>query len=283
MQVGLVGAGLLGSALAERFVAAGHSVQVFDTNPIQFQELQRIGCRIAGSVLEAAAYGSIVVLSLPDSTVSEAVLKEIGPIWQPEQILIDTTTGDPVAMQEMSAGFARYIDATVAGSSDQVRASEVVVLAGGSAADVEASMPVFNSFAERTFHVGSRGAGARMKLIVNLVLGLHRAVLAEGLTLAQALDLDPELTLEVLRTSPAYSVAMDRKGTKMLQREWSPEARLRQHHKDVRLILGEAERHQIELPLSELHDRLLTRAEDLGFGDADNSAILEAFLAARRP
>jgi 3-hydroxyisobutyrate dehydrogenase-like beta-hydroxyacid dehydrogenase len=185
-------------------------------------------------------------------------------------------------MREMSQGIARYIDATVAGSSDQVRAREVVVLAGGAAADVEEAAPLFDAFAERTFHVGGRGAGASMKLIVNLVLGLHRAVLAEGLTLARAMGLDPDLTLEVLRASPAYSVAMDRKGTKMLQRDWSPEARLRQHHKDVRLILGEAERHQIALPLSELHDRLLSRAEELGFGDADNSAILEAFLAARR-
>jgi 3-hydroxyisobutyrate dehydrogenase-like beta-hydroxyacid dehydrogenase len=282
MHVGLAGAGLLGSALGERFAAAGFAVKVFDPNSSRLPDLEGLGCRIAASVTEAAQFGDIVVLSLPDSRVSAAVLDEIRPVWRPEQILIDTTTGDPVEMREMSQGIARYIDATVAGSSDQVRAREVVVLAGGAAADVEEAAPLFDAFAERTFHVGGRGAGASMKLIVNLVLGLHRAVLAEGLTLARAMGLDPDLTLEVLRASPAYSVAMDRKGTKMLQRDWSPEARLRQHHKDVRLILGEAERHQIALPLSELHDRLLSRAEELGFGDADNSAILEAFLAARR-
>lgn len=277
MKAGVIGAGLLGSALAERFAAAGFDVRAFDTSAERMAALPGLGCRAAGSAREAAAHGGLVVLCLPDSRIASAVLGEIADLFGPEKILVDTTTGEPAEMEEMGRRVPRYVDATVAGSSGQVRSREAVVMAGGAAADVDACRDLFASFAPRVFHVGACGAGARMKLVVNLVLGLNRAALAEGLVFARSTGVDLAMALEVLRSGPAYSVAIDRKGAKMLQRDWAPEARLRQHHKDVRLILGEAARAGVELPMSSAHDRLLTRAEELGFADADNSAVFEAW------
>jgi 3-hydroxyisobutyrate dehydrogenase-like beta-hydroxyacid dehydrogenase len=115
-----------------------------------------------------------------------------------------------------------------------------------------------------------------------LVLGLNRAVLAEGLAFAEACGVDAALALEILKTGPAYSRAMDVKGRKMLAREYEPEARLRQHHKDVRLILAEGEHHGASVPFSALHDELLSRAEEAGYADADNSAIIEVMRRSRR-
>jgi 3-hydroxyisobutyrate dehydrogenase-like beta-hydroxyacid dehydrogenase len=106
---------------------------------------------------------------------------------------------------------------------------------------------------------------------------LNRAVLAEGLNLAQRAGLDPAAMLAVLRSGLAYSRVMDTKGRKMLESDFSPEARLRQHHKDVRLILELGAACGARVPLSELHDLLLSRAAELGFADADNSAIIRAF------
>ena len=119
-----------------------------------------------------------------------------------------------------------------------------------------------------------------MKLVVNLVLGLNRAVLAEGLSFARANGLDAEAALAILRAGPAYSGVMDTKGPKMLRGDFTPEARLSQHHKDVRLILESGLRAGIDLPLSRVHDRLLDAAEKQGLGDADNSAIIRAFAPA---
>jgi 3-hydroxyisobutyrate dehydrogenase-like beta-hydroxyacid dehydrogenase len=122
-----------------------------------------------------------------------------------------------------------------------------------------------------------------MKLVVNLVLGLNRAVLAEGITLAEALALEPRQTLDILRASAAYSRVMDAKGPKMLEGDFAPQARLSQHLKDVRLILEAAQRTGAALPLSLLHRELIERACAAGLGPLDNSAIIEAFRGARRP
>jgi 3-hydroxyisobutyrate dehydrogenase-like beta-hydroxyacid dehydrogenase len=277
VRVGLIGAGLLGSALGERFVSAGFAVTAFDTRPDCLTGLVALGAQAAGSAREVAAFGEVIVLCLPDSRVSSAVLTGIRGELSGQKIVVDTSTGEPGEMEEMGRLAPRYLDATIAGSSEQVRNREAVVMAGGTTADYDACLELFAAFASRTFHVGGHGAGSRMKLVVNLVLGLNRAALAEGLAFADAIGVGLEMALEVLRSGPAYSTALDRKGAKMLRRDWSPEARLRQHHKDVRLILAEAERNGLDLPLSSVHDRLLTFAEDAGFADADNSAILEAF------
>jgi 3-hydroxyisobutyrate dehydrogenase-like beta-hydroxyacid dehydrogenase len=172
---------------------------------------------------------------------------------------------------------ARFLEATVIGSSRMLRERDVVVLLGGEPDDADAAVPFIEPWAREFFHVGPLGSAASAKLVANLVLGLHRAVLAEGLNLAERCGLDGPAMLEMLRSGLAYSRVMDTKGRKMLESDFTPEARLRQHHKDVRLILELATRCGAQVPLSELHDRLLQRAEELGFADADNSAIIRAF------
>jgi 3-hydroxyisobutyrate dehydrogenase-like beta-hydroxyacid dehydrogenase len=122
--------------------------------------------------------------------------------------------------------------------------------------------------------VGQRGADEAGD---NLVLGLNRAALAEGLTFARSLGLDPGLTLAVLREGAAYSRAMDAKGPKMIAGDFTPQARLSQHLKDVRLILAEARRAGAATPLSDVHRALLEAAEAAGYGEADNSAVIRAY------
>ncbi|MGE3822443.1 MAG: NAD(P)-dependent oxidoreductase, partial [Isosphaeraceae bacterium] len=131
--------------------------------------------------------------------------------------------------------------------------------------------------ARQAYHVGPSGSGLRMKLVSNLVLGLNRAALAESLILARNLGLDLRAVLSVLRDSPAASRVMETKGEKMIQGDYSPQARLSQHHKDVRIMLGLAENAGFRLPLSETHERILQAAEDAGLGGLDNSAIFAAY------
>jgi 3-hydroxyisobutyrate dehydrogenase-like beta-hydroxyacid dehydrogenase len=274
-DLGLIGVGLVGSALAERFRAGGLSVVAFDRRPECLA-----GLTAATSVRVAAESAPILVLSLPDSDTVADVIGQALPVLAGRTV-IDTTTGDPdrtAALGErLKAAGVDYVDATIAGSSRQVREGTAVVMAGGEAPVVRRCERLFRLFASQWFHVGSWGSGARMKLVVNLVLGLNRAVLAEGLAFARSNGLDVRAALEVLKAGPAYSRVMDTKGPKMLAGDFSPEARLSQHHKDVRLILAAAERTGIELPLSRVHDRLLTELERQGMGELDNSAILRAF------
>jgi len=280
-QLGMVGLGLLGAALAERFLRAGLAVVGFDVDPARGRLFAALGGNPAASVQEVARSCDRLVFSLPDTSAVERVLDEMTMDLRTGQLIVDTTTGDPERTAELgarlAAGGIHYLDATVAGSSEQVRSGEVVVLVGGERTAGEACRDLFACFAKQWFHLGPWGSGARMKLVVNLVLGLNRASLAEGLAFARSSGLDLEETLRVLQASPAHSRVMDVKGRKMIERDFRPQARLSQHLKDVRLILTEAERRQAKVPLSARHRELLETLERAGHGADDNSAIIRAY------
>lgn len=280
-RVGLIGLGLVGTALAERLLAAGFAVQGFDIEGEARARFAGLGGTVANSAGEVAAGCDRIVLSLPHSGTVRRVIEETAPDLRSGAIVIDTSTGDPgeiVAIGEsLGARGVRYIDATIGGSSKLVREGRVIVLCGGDPEVFAACRDLFGVFSAETFHLGPVGAGARMKLVLNLVLGLNRAVLAEGLAYAGACGIDEARALEVLKAGPAYSRAMDAKGERMLRGNFAPEARLSQHLKDVRLILATGEQAGASLPLSRIHRDLLEWAEAAGLGDADNSAIVKAF------
>jgi 3-hydroxyisobutyrate dehydrogenase-like beta-hydroxyacid dehydrogenase len=125
------------------------------------------------------------------------------------------------------------------------------------------------------FHAGDIGSASKLKLVSNLILGLNRLALAEGLAYAESLGLPMSRTLEILKDTAAYSKVMDTKGIKMLERDFSVQARLHQHLKDVQIILASATSHGQSLPMSTLHEELLRQAVSHGYGDLDNSAIIE--------
>lgn len=278
--VGVIGLGLLGSALAERLLKHGWAVSGFDTNPDRRQALNDAGGTPVESVFELSDLDTLL-LSLPTSEVVADVIDALKSQWRPGQIIVDTTTGRPQDVEAVAGSLAsqrvEYLDACVGGSSEQARNGDITIMCGGSAKAFNAAAPLFNDLSSRTFHLGPVGSGSRMKLVVNLVLGLNRAVLAEGLGLAESLGLDAATALEVLKAGPAWSRVMDVKGDKMLECEFSPQARLAQHLKDVRLILESGRAAEAQLPLSELHEGLLQSLVDAGLGDFDNSSVIQAF------
>jgi 3-hydroxyisobutyrate dehydrogenase-like beta-hydroxyacid dehydrogenase len=264
-SAGIIGMGLMGSALMKRTGA----VCGWDIDPGRC-----VNALSADDIFERC---DIVFLCLPNSGIARGVLSAAR--LRPGQILIDTTTGDPREMAALGAEAASrgvsYLDATISGSSAQLLQGDVLVMVGGEAAVFDQCRDVFDAFAREAVHVGPCGSGAKMKLVTNLVLGLNRAALAEGLALASELDLQPEQTLDILRRSMAYSRIMDTKGAKMITQDFTPQAKLSQHLKDVRLMLAAT---TLKLPLSETHRELLEKAVALGFGEADNSAIIKAIL-----
>lgn len=271
--IGILGVGLLGAAIADAIRKAGFDVIGFDADPRK--------CLGAGDAADVVRRCGTIFVALPTSRIAGDVFSGLIAHWRKDQVVLDATTGSPEDAakfgEELSRRGVHYLDATVSGSSDQVRRRDAVVMAGGSVEVFQRSRPLLETFARSAYHLGPWGSGARMKLVTNLVLGLNRAVLAEGLAFGEALGFGPEILLEVLRDGACYSRVMDTKGEKMIRAEYTPQARLSQHLKDVRLILDEAGRTQCSTPLSELHRQLLETAEALGYGEADNAAIREAF------
>jgi 3-hydroxyisobutyrate dehydrogenase-like beta-hydroxyacid dehydrogenase len=224
-----------------------------------------------------------VLLSLPSHREVADVLRSADASLSRGLTIIDTTTGDPAGVEELATRLGElgitYLDATISGSSAQVRAGEVALMVGGEADAVVACTDIFGAIGRRTFHTGAAGTGAQMKLVTNLVLGLNRAALAEGLAFAASLGLDQTLSLAVMRGSAAYSRIMDTKGERMVHGDFAPDARLSQHLKDVRLIVDIGQQAGLPMPLSAVHRTVLETAEAAGYGDLDNSAIIKVLVA----
>lgn len=282
--VGLIGLGLLGSAVAARLVAAGRTVWGYDVAPPRREKLAEAG----GTPQEdpAAVVGGcpVVVLCLPDSCVVGQVVYGLDGALRPGQLFVDMTTGDPQDSAALAGWLAQrgagLVEAPVIGSSEQLRRGEALILLSGRCEDVTRGREVLAALG-CPLHVLPPGSQAAcLKLVVNLVLGLNRAALAEGLALAEACGLPLVDVLTVLQQSPASSRIMDSKGPKMLARDYAPQAHLAQHLKDVRLIRELAARQGAAVPLSQTHEQLLRRAVELGWGQADNSALVEVYRAA---
>jgi 3-hydroxyisobutyrate dehydrogenase-like beta-hydroxyacid dehydrogenase len=203
----------------------------------------------------------------------------------PGTMILDTTTGDPEMVEAIACRLADknifYLDTEIGGSSRQVETGEAIVICGGDHDSYMNAREILSSIGKTIFYTGAAGTGTRMKLALNLAIGLHRAVLAESLEFAQANGIERERALEILKAGPAYSKAMDVKGAKMLTGDFTPEARLQQHLKDVRLILETGARRGAHLPLSQVHEAILAEAVECGFGSEDNSAVIKVFARNR--
>jgi 3-hydroxyisobutyrate dehydrogenase-like beta-hydroxyacid dehydrogenase len=275
--VGVVGLGLMGTALAERLLGAGYPLRVQNRTRSKAEPLMARGAVWSDNPL---ADCDRVVFSLYTTNQVEQVLEKMEAGLRDGLIVLDTSTSDPRQTAALGTRLASrnvlYLEAPFSGSSEQTRRGDATALVGGPEEAYRACQDLFESLAARTFYVGPWGSAAKMKLVTNLVLGLNRAVLAEGLVFARAAGLSMDEALRVLLNSPAYSRTMDAKGPKMVQGEFTPQARLSQHLKDVRLILETADHAGAVLPFSLLHAELLEQAEAAGWGELDNSAIIQA-------
>jgi 3-hydroxyisobutyrate dehydrogenase-like beta-hydroxyacid dehydrogenase len=280
-RVGLVGTGLLGQALARRLLGAGFDVLGFDVDPAKTAALAGLGGRAAASVAALAGHcDPIVVAVFSTDQVEQVVEGELLPALGDGsgRIVLCASTCDPDRIAALGARLAarglRFLETPVSGSSGQVSRGEGVGLIGGDAQAVAAAEPVLRALFPRYFHIGACGDGGRAKLAINLMLGLNRLALAEGLVFAERLGLDPAAFLEVARASAAYTQVMDVKGAKMIRGDFAPEGRVSQHLKDVHLILEQAARAGQKLPLLDVHADVLAACVDHGEGDLDNCAVI---------
>jgi putative dehydrogenase len=279
--VGLIGVGLLGQALAQRLLASGFRVAGFDLDPTKTAKLAELGGRPAASAADLARRCDVIVLAVFDTAQVEQVVEgELLPArgGGSDPIVLCASTCDPgriAALGERCAARGLHLlETPVSGSSGQVGRGEGVGLIGGDPQVVAAVAPVLRALFPTYFHIGKIGDGGRAKLAVNLILGLNRLAVAEGLVFAERVGLDPQAFLEVARRSAAYSQVMDVKGSKMIRREFVPEGRVTQHLKDVRLMLEQAARVGQELPLLQVHADVLEACVRQGEGDLDNSIVV---------
>jgi 3-hydroxyisobutyrate dehydrogenase-like beta-hydroxyacid dehydrogenase len=280
--VGLIGLGLLGQALAQRLAGAGFDVVGFDIDPAKGKMLAALGGRPVSSVAEVAKRSAPIVLAVFSTDQVEEVIEQDLPSALGEssnKIVLCASTCDPDRIATLAGRVAgrglRLLETPVSGSSGQVARGEGVGLIGGDAQTAAEVEPVLRALFPTRFHIGKAGDGGRAKLAINLILGLNRLALAEGLAFAERLGLDPAAFLKVARMSAAFSQVMDIKGPKMVGGDFAPEGRVTQHLKDVHLMLEQAGRIGQKLAALEVHADVLEACVRAGEGDLDNCAIIQ--------
>ncbi len=287
--VGLIGIGLMGMACAKRMRAAGLELLGYDVDAKKLEAFIKLGGRAAASVAQIARDCDTAVLAVfntdqVEETVDALVAER--PNGVPPLTAVCVSTCDP---DRISALYARtpayklqYVEAPVSGTSQQTETGDALGMIGGDPAAADAAKPVLDAICPRRHHLGAAGNGGRAKLAINLILGLNRAALAEGLVFAQKLGLDPGAFLSVARESAAQSQVMDIKGPKMVSGDFTPHGFITQTRKDFSLMLEQAKARGQGLPLAETYVSIVDGCVAAGEGERDNSIVIEE-IRRRKP
>jgi 3-hydroxyisobutyrate dehydrogenase-like beta-hydroxyacid dehydrogenase len=286
--IGIIGLGLMGTALSGRLSDAKVASLGFDIDSVACERLRANGGMVSTSVHELAAQCRAIVIAIYDGEQVEALFDDLenGAIF-PRPTLICTTTCTPgeilhLARRAASAGFP-FIEAPISGTSAELRDGTATALVAGEARAIESIGPLLEILCPRRLHVGAIGDASRTKLAINLILQGNRAALAEGIAFAECLGLDGHAFLAAARESAAYSRVMDTKGEKMLARDFRPQSHIAQTLKDAELILEEARERGLHLPMAPVQADLLRAAIALQGPDSDSAAVIEAIRRPIRP
>jgi 3-hydroxyisobutyrate dehydrogenase-like beta-hydroxyacid dehydrogenase len=278
----------MGTAVTQRLVGAGFEVLAYDVDPDKRAAVSAIGAKpqAAASVVIAGCETYVLAVYNTDQ-VEEVIAGPGGGVDAIAQggtgarIFIVTSTCDPDRLAALAGRVApqgaHVLEVPVSGTSRQVAQGDGVGLVGGDRAVMERAAPVLDAICPRRYYLGVVGNGSRAKLAVNLILGLNRAAMAEGIVFAERLGLDREAFLEVARGSAAYSQVMDVKGSMMAKRNYrNPQSRVDQSLKDFKLMIEQARAVGQDLPFASVYARMLEDCAGNGEAEWDNAAIAEA-------
>jgi 3-hydroxyisobutyrate dehydrogenase-like beta-hydroxyacid dehydrogenase len=271
----------MGTALSERLIDAKMPVLGFDIEASRCERLKAAGGAVATSLRELAGRSRTIVVAVYSGEQVEALCDELlegAGAAKPTVICTTTCAPDEIARLAQRAMRARIplVEAPISGTSAEARDGSATALLAGEAAVIQSVRALLDILCPRRVGVGGIGNASRTKLAINLILQNNRAALAEGIAFAECLGLDGRAFLATARQSAAYSRVMDSKGEKMLARDFWPQSHISQTLKDAELILAEATRRGLALPVTTTQAELLRAAIALAGPASDSAAVIEA-------
>lgn len=280
-RIGIIGVGLLGSAVASRLLQGGFEVKGFDTRPDQVKMLQGYGLKPVRSIAEAAAESEAVFTILPSLAIVEDVIAGAGGLIEtaaPGTTLIQMSTISPELTRSLANATAAkglsFLDAPMSGTSAMVERGDCAIFVAGDPTRARACQSVFDAIGKKTHYVGEVGAATLAKLATNLLVGLNTAALAEALVLGAKGGLDPALLLGILKESAAASKMVEVRGPLMVDHRFAAQMKVDLFLKDFKLMLDEASRLGVSLPLTSITQQLATATAAAGRGEEDLAAIV---------
>jgi 3-hydroxyisobutyrate dehydrogenase len=277
MRVGWLGLGAMGAPMAARLAQGGHSVAAYDVMPGRVPD----GVTEAASVAEAVTGADAIVVMVATPDQLEQVLSgAAGALADGQTVLVMSTVG-PEAVVAAAARLAALgvavVDAPVSGGVARAGQGDLLILVSGSPEAVAGVQPLLDALARSAPVVGpSPGDGQRMKLVNQLLCGVHIAAAAEALSFAESLGLDPGECWKILRDGAAASFMFEDRGARMVAGQFGDvRSALDIFVKDMGLVTGAAGQAGAEVPLAGAARELYQRGHDRGLGRQDDSVIIE--------
>lgn len=282
--VGLIGIGLIGTALSRRLLSAGYPVLGYDVDERKIETLKSLGGAAARSIGEVAERCQRILVAVFDTDQVEAVLEGPAGILSAgidndaQKIVLVASTCDPSRIARLTERMERrgicLLETPLSGASEQVARGEATCFVAGTSSGEAAVADILAAICRRSYNVGAAGNAGKTKLAINLILGINRAALAEGLVFAERIGLPLDAFLDIARGSAAYSQIMDVKGEKMIRGDFSTQGKVSQSLKDFSLILAAAAQHGQTLPFARVYAELMRACIAAGEADSDNSVII---------
>src|SRR5690348_15773291 len=285
MKIGVCGTGRMGGAIAQRLIALGHDVSVWNRNPAKTQPLIDAGATLRTTpVVLVEACETTVVMLLNDAA-SEAVYRGPNGILKARlsgKLVIDMSTIRPETMQSIGASATQqgvsFVESPVGGSTVPAREGKLFALVGGETAEVGRAMPVLEQLCRRIEHVGPIGAGSTVKLAINLPLLVYWQALGESLTICQPLNLAADRLIDILSDTAGAPAAMKGRGAAIAKvlagASLGPTAfGLDAARKDLATAVQFARTLNAELPVAASALACFEQAESAGLADADATAM----------
>lgn len=289
-KVTFLGLGAMGSRMAHNLIVAGHDVTVWNRTIERTRELASLGATVAPTP-RAASDGAEVVISMvrDDHASSEVWLDaEYGALsaMQAGSVGIECSTLSTVFMEVLRGRFEELgrdlVDAPLAGSRPQAEAKQLIFFAGGDRAVVEKVSPLLKAMGSSVHYCGRSGSGAALKLMVNSLLGIQVAAMAELLGFATKAGIDEKLAVDVIATTPVASPALKAAASAMVQRDFSPAFPIDLVSKDFDLIEKSANSVSTEVPMATAAGTLYRTACLSGIADDNLPGIVQLYQAAAR-
>nr|XP_010930337.1 glyoxylate/succinic semialdehyde reductase 1 [Elaeis guineensis] len=288
MEVGFLGLGIMGKAMALNLLRNGFGVTVWNRTLSKCKELVEQGASVGETpafVINKCKY-TIAMLSDPSAALS-VVFDKDGVL---EQICsgkgyIDMSTVDADTSSKISEAITKkggyFLEAPVSGSKKPAEDGQLVILAAGEKALYEEMIPAFNVLGKKSFFLGQVGNGAKMKLVVNMIMGSMMNALSEGLCLADRSGLKEQTLLDVLELAAIANPMFKMKGPSMIQSNYPPAFPLKHQQKDMRLALALGDANAVSMPVAAAANEAFKKARSMGLGDLDFSAVHEVVKAAK--
>lgn len=279
-KVGMLGLGIMGSAMAANLVKAGFAVTGYDPLAVARERLRTCGGEPTSTASDAIKASRFLLLSLPTEAALEEAGRQIAEAGRPGLIVAETSTLPVAAKQRahdmLLAKQITLLDCPLSGTGAQAVTRDLAVYASGDAAAIAAMQPVFDAIARVTYVIGTFGQGMRMKLMANLLVAIHNVSTAEALLMGSRLGIDPEMAVKVLADGAGGSRMLQVRGPMMSARTWDQATmKVSTWQKDIALIAAALQSAKVPAPLFNATIPIYRAAMEMGHGDADTASVYD--------